>query len=52
MYNVGILFEFVFPGPTKLRERQEQMTQLYILKEKKKANTLNLEPVITILGDN
>ena len=34
--HVGILFEFVFPGPTKLTEKQEQTTQLYGLKEKKK----------------
>ena len=32
-------------------ERQEQMTQLYRLKEKKR-NTLSLEPVVTILADN
>ena len=49
--RVGILFEFVFLGPTKLMEKQEQTTQLYRLKEKK-TNTLSLEPVVTILGDN
>ena len=32
-------------------ERQEQMTQLYRLKEEKKI-TVSLEPVVTILGDN
>ena len=32
-------------------EKQEQMTQLYRLKEEK-ANTLSLELVVTILGDN
>ena len=34
--RVGVLFEFVFPGPTKLMEKQEQTTQLYRLKEKDK----------------